>query len=102
MKNPLRRSRYPKKLTLGEEAEMGLREAVAEAIEEHRIAGNPIAVYRSGQVVIVPPDQIKPLAEKRLEATRAGFRASHAKRNRERAKGKVRDTIAARKIGTRD
>jgi hypothetical protein len=39
-------------------AEEALKEAVAEAIAEHKRAGHPIAVWRNGKVVIVPPDQI--------------------------------------------
>jgi hypothetical protein len=40
------------------------REAVAYAIEEHRLAGKSISVFRSGKVVLIPPEQIEPLEEK--------------------------------------
>ena len=39
----------------------GIREAVAEAIEEHRRMRRSIWVMRDGKVTEIPPDQIKPL-----------------------------------------
>jgi len=39
-------------------AEKALKEAVAEAIDEHRRNGVPIAVWRNGKVVLVPPSQM--------------------------------------------
>jgi hypothetical protein len=33
-------------------------DAVEEAIRDHKRAGNPIAEWRDGHVVLVPPDQI--------------------------------------------
>ena len=33
--------------------------AVEEAIQDHKRAGNPIAEWRDGRVVIVPPDEIE-------------------------------------------
>ena len=36
--------------SFGKQAESAFKEAVADAIEEHRIAGNPIAVLRGGEV----------------------------------------------------
>ncbi len=35
-----------------------LRDAIREALEVHKKMGNPIAVWRDGQVVIVPPEEI--------------------------------------------
>jgi hypothetical protein len=35
-------------------------EAIALAVEEHRRLGNPIAVWRDGQVVWIPPEEIPP------------------------------------------
>jgi hypothetical protein len=32
--------------------------AVANAVREHKEAGNPIAVWKDGRVVIVPPEEI--------------------------------------------
>ena len=34
-------------------------DAVQEAIRDHKRAGNPIAEWRDGRVVLVPPDQIE-------------------------------------------
>lgn len=39
-------------------AEEALRKAVAEAIDEHRRNGIPIAVWREGKIVRISPDQI--------------------------------------------
>jgi len=39
-------------------AEKALKKAVAKAIAEHRRNGIPIAIYRDGKVVLVPPDKI--------------------------------------------
>lgn len=36
-------------------AEMALKEAVAEAIAEHKRIGRPIAVWRDGGVIKIPP-----------------------------------------------
>ena len=46
------------KLPLKVKAEMVLKEAVAEAIAEHKRRGNPIAVWRDGKAVWIPPDEI--------------------------------------------
>ena len=39
-------------------AESALREAVANAITEHKRAGLPITIWHEGKVVQIPPDQI--------------------------------------------
>ncbi|OGW16989.1 MAG: hypothetical protein A3G93_08385 [Nitrospinae bacterium RIFCSPLOWO2_12_FULL_45_22] len=39
-------------------AEEALKRAVAKAIAEHQRQGIPIAIWRDGKVVRVPPDQI--------------------------------------------
>ena len=41
-------------------AEMALREAVAEVIEDHRRTGDPLVTWRDGKVVLVPADQVTP------------------------------------------
>lgn len=46
------------KLPLKVKAEMALKEAVAEAIAEHKRRGNPIAVWRNGKAVWIPPEEI--------------------------------------------
>lgn len=43
---------------LAYQAEKALKEAVAEAISEHRRNGVPIAIWRDGKVVLIPPDEI--------------------------------------------
>jgi hypothetical protein len=45
-------------LPLKVKAEMALKEAVAEAIAEHKRRGNPIALWRDGKVVVIPPEEI--------------------------------------------
>ena len=40
-------------------AERALREAVANAITEHKRAGVPITIWHEGKVVQIPPDQIE-------------------------------------------
>jgi hypothetical protein len=39
-------------------AEMALKEAVADAIAEHKRMGRPIVIWRDGKVVKVPPEEI--------------------------------------------
>ncbi len=41
-------------------AEMALREAVAEAIEDHRRTGDPLVMWRDGKVVLVPAEELIP------------------------------------------
>lgn len=38
--------------------EAALRDAVRGALREHKRAGNPIAVWRDGQVAWLPPEEI--------------------------------------------
>lgn len=38
--------------------------AVDEAIEQHRVKGEAIAVSENGKVKVIPPEEITPLAEK--------------------------------------
>ena len=45
-------------LPLEAKAEMALREAVAEALAEHKLRGHAIIVWRDGKVVTVPPEEI--------------------------------------------
>ena len=45
-------------LPLKVKAEMALKEAVAEALAEHKRQGNPIAVWRNGKAVWIPPEEI--------------------------------------------
>ena len=45
-------------LPLKVKAERALKEAVAEALAEHKRQGNPIAVWRNGKAVWIPPEEI--------------------------------------------
>jgi hypothetical protein len=45
-------------LPLQVKAEMAMKEAVAEALAEHKRLGNPIAVWRNGKAVWIPPEEI--------------------------------------------
>jgi hypothetical protein len=36
-----------------------MRTAVREALLEHKRAGNPVAIWRDGKVVWIPPEQIR-------------------------------------------
>jgi len=47
-----------KGLPLEVRAEMALKEAVAEAIAEHKRSGNRIAVWRGGRAVWISPEKI--------------------------------------------
>lgn len=38
---------------------LAAQQAVRAALHEHKLAGNSIAVWRDGKVVLVPPEQIE-------------------------------------------
>ena len=40
-----------------------LQRAVRRALREHKLAGNPVAVWRDGRVVWIPPEEIPVLPE---------------------------------------
>ena len=46
-------------LTHAEEVLEVLRRAVRQALLTHKRAGNPIAVWKDGKVVIIPPEEIE-------------------------------------------
>ena len=48
-------------LPLHVRALMALRRAVAMEIEDHRRTGHPVVVWRDGQVVLVPAEELLPL-----------------------------------------
>jgi len=59
MKKQTRKSRQDvRDLPLKVKAEMALKEAVAVALAEHKRQGNPIAVWRDGKAVWIPPEEI--------------------------------------------
>lgn len=43
---------------LSDERLCAMREAVNKAVLNHKRAGNPIAIWQDGKVVIVPPEEI--------------------------------------------
>jgi hypothetical protein len=43
----------------GKEIEKVFQLAVREALKMHKCMGNPIAIWRDGKVVIVPPEEIE-------------------------------------------
>ena len=51
-----------------QQAHEAIREAVAEAIAEQRRNGVPIAIWRNGKVVRIPPEQIE-VREPQVEYT---------------------------------
>ena len=53
-----------KNMSLGEMAEEALNKAVARVVEEHQKFGEPLAVWRDGEVVHVPADQLQGPGEK--------------------------------------
>jgi hypothetical protein len=48
-----------RKMPLAVRAEKAFKEAVANAITEHKRAGVPITIWQDGKVVQIPPDQIE-------------------------------------------
>lgn len=45
-------------LTNREKTDGAFRRAVRDALLDHKRAGNPVAVWKDGRVVIVPPEEI--------------------------------------------
>jgi hypothetical protein len=54
--------------------ERALRAAVRDALQRHKRDGDPVAVWREGRVVWLPPDQIPAASDESSEDT--GARAS--------------------------
>jgi hypothetical protein len=48
---------------LQKKIDMGVKKAIAEAIEKHRLLGQSISVERDGKVITIPADQIPPLKQ---------------------------------------
>lgn len=44
--------------TEGLSIDRAARRAVREALRRHKLLGNPVAVWRDGRVVLVPPEEI--------------------------------------------
>ncbi len=58
MKSKTIRKESLKDIPLDIRAEMALKEAVADAIARHKVQGHPIAVWRDGEMVLIPPEEI--------------------------------------------
>ena len=54
----MRKNRKGRHIPLAYRAEEAFKKAVAEALAEHRLHGIPIAIWRDGKVVRIPPDEI--------------------------------------------
>ena len=54
----MKKQRKVARMPLAYRAEEALKKAVAEAIDEHRRNGVPIAVWRDGKTVRISPDRI--------------------------------------------
>jgi hypothetical protein len=59
MKRPALTKEALKDIPLNARAEMALKEAVADAIAEHKRMGRSIVVWRDGKVVKIPPEEIE-------------------------------------------
>jgi hypothetical protein len=58
MEGPPKKEDNPEDLSLHKLAEKALKEAVAQAIAEHKLRGHPITIWREGKVVSLPPEDI--------------------------------------------
>ena len=54
-------NRLPKDFSIARDKEMEayLQEAIKNALKMHKAAGNPIAVWKDGKVVLISPEDIK-------------------------------------------
>lgn len=62
MKKPMRDS-WASRINDDREVDSAVKEAVRKALAEHKRKGNPIAVWKGGQVALVKPDEIEIGAE---------------------------------------
>ena len=103
MGNLLRRtrnSRESRKIPFGEQLDKAFKKAVAEEIEKHRLVGNSIPVFRSGKVILIPPEQIEPFSPERHKTDRSEI--LRLRRSRKKAREKAKQLMATvRKIAVR-
>ena len=52
---------------LSERIDVGVRLAIAEAIERHRLLGESISIFKDGQIVTLTAEQIPPKLAKKTE-----------------------------------
>ena len=57
--NGIKSKSSPTLVTQGDVIDRLFRAAVRDALREHKNAGNPVAVWRNGKVVLIRPDEIK-------------------------------------------
>jgi hypothetical protein len=81
MKRPSTQNNKLEDMPLHIMAEKALREAVAEAIAEHKLRGHPIIVWRDGKVVSIPPEGIAVPAAKGISPNGRGIMRSSLKKN---------------------
>ena len=48
-----------KRLTLQDKAEIALKRAVRQVVEQHKKTGRPLAVWKNGKVVRISPHTVK-------------------------------------------
>jgi hypothetical protein len=62
----IRRKRAEGNPSLARKVELAIRIAVANTIEEHRLSGDPIVVWKNGRVVKIPANRIPRRKMRRL------------------------------------
>ncbi len=45
--------------SIPDKAEAAMKKAVREVIKRHKQTGRPLAIWKNGRTVLIPPDQIK-------------------------------------------
>jgi hypothetical protein len=72
-------NKTPKLSKRGEMAERALREAVADAVEEHRRTGTPLIVQRNGRIVKIDPRKMTPVEKRKTARTGIQPKGRHSR-----------------------
>ena len=48
-----------KRMTMQDKAMAAMKEAVRQVVEQHKITGRPLSVWKNGKVVLVSPHSVK-------------------------------------------
>ncbi len=48
-----------KRLSLQDKAELALKKAVRQVVEQHKKSGRPLSVWKNGKVVLISPYDVK-------------------------------------------
>lgn len=48
-----------KRLSLQDKAELAMKKAIRQVIVEHKKSGRPLAVWKNGETVYIPPTSVK-------------------------------------------